>query len=262
MNTSTLLEHLGRTVAFLALCVSASAANPRVKLRGYGVVAETFTVREIGGQSAGALRIACEDPGKAKLVQAKYLSDLQLLPGVERARQIAGPWRGESPRSSGTHLSVCAVKDQGFVVAARSGATVWILASPTVAGLEKLVEQNLAASTGPLVSTPEVSVPMFLDRWDKYGFRFYYGPFVKPQDADHREVATYDPRQDFTFAKRSGDAGLVVWNCALWRAFGGRDHRFQFEGLGLQSGPPTEIAHGREPRSGRQKCQSGQPLSQ
>ena len=53
---------------------------------------------------------------------------------------------------------------------------------------------------------------MYLDRWDKYGFRFYYGPFVKPQDANHREVATYDPRQDFAFAKQSGDVGLVVWN--------------------------------------------------
>ena len=139
-----------------------SAANPRVRLRGYGVVAGTFTATEIDGQSAGVLRIVCENPEKAKLVHAKYLSDLQLLPGVERTERGAGPRRGEAPRSSGTPLSFYAVKDQGFVVAARSGATVWILASPTVAGLEKLVDQNLPASTDPVVSAPEVSVPMFL----------------------------------------------------------------------------------------------------
>lgn len=180
-----------------------AAANPPVKLRGYGVVAGTFTATEIDGQSAGVLRIVCQDQEKAKLVQAKYLSDLQLLPGVERAERPA--------RSGGTPLSFYAVKDQGFVVAARSGATVWILASPTVAGLEKLVEQNMAACKDPVVWTPEVNVPMFLDRWDKHGFRFYYGPFVKPRGADNRDVATYDPRQDFDFAKQSGDVGLVVW---------------------------------------------------
>ena len=53
---------------------------------------------------------------------------------------------------------------------------------------------------------------MYLDRWDKHGFRFYYAPFMRPQDAHHREVASYDPRQDFAFARQSGNLGLVVWN--------------------------------------------------
>jgi hypothetical protein len=181
-------------------------------LRGYGVVAGTFTAAQLDGQPAGALRIVCADQEKAKLVQAKYLSDLQLLPGVERTEWSAGPRRAEPSPSGGTRLSVYAVKDQGFVVAARAATTVWILAAPTVAGLQQLLEQNVPAGADPVVSTPEVSVPMFLDRWDKYGFRFYYGPFVKPQDADRHEVATYDPRQDFAFAKKSGDVGLVVWN--------------------------------------------------
>ncbi len=181
-----------------------SVAYPPVKLRGYGVLAGTFIKTLIDGESAGALRIVCQDQEKAKLVQAKYLSDLQLLPGVEKTERNVGPRRRES--------LVYEVKDQGFIVAFRSQATVWILASPTIGGLEKLVYQNLAASTDPVSSTPEVGVPMFMDRWDKYGFRFYYGPFVKPQDADHHEVATYDPRQDFDFAKKSGDVGLVVWN--------------------------------------------------
>ncbi len=188
-----------------------SAEYPPLKLRGYGVLAGSFTAAESDGHAAGALRIVCADEEKAKLVLAKYLSDLQLLPGVEKIEPRGRPEQGMT-RSSGLHLPVFAVKDQGFIVAARSAATVWILAAPTAAGLEKLIDQNFAAGTAPLVSTPEVRVPMNLDRWDKYGFRFYYGPFVKPQDADHHEVATYDPRQDFAFAKKSGDVGLVVWN--------------------------------------------------
>ena len=183
-----------------------------MKLRGYGVVAGAFTATPIDGRPAGALRIVCQDQEKAKLVQAKYLSDLQLLPGVEKAERNAWPRRDDASPSGRARLSVYAVKEQGFVVAARSGATVWILSAPTIAALGTLVNRNLPAIVGPVVSTPEVNVPMFLDRWDKYGFRFYYGPFVKPQDADHRDVATYDPRQDFAFAKESGDVGLVVWN--------------------------------------------------
>jgi hypothetical protein len=178
---------------------------PTVKLRGYGALGGAYTATEIDGQSLGALRIDCENPQKAKLVQAKYLSDLQALPGVDRAEDAA-------IRAGKTRLAVYAVRGQGFVVAARCGATVWILAAPTRAALQRLIEQDLAAGTDPVASAPEARVPMYLDRWDKYGFRFYYGPFVKPQDANHRDVAAYDPRQDFAFAKRSGDVGLVVWN--------------------------------------------------
>jgi hypothetical protein len=182
-----------------------SALFPPVKLRGYGTLSGTCTVVESAGQPAAALRIACQDSGKAKLVLAKYLADLELLPGVERAGELA-------IRAGQPDLAVHAVQRQGFIVAARSGAAVWILAAPTRAALAKLAQGNLAAGSAPLASAPEVRVPMYLDRWDKHAFRFYYGPFVKPQDAGHRDVAVYDPRRDFVFAKQSGDAGLVVWN--------------------------------------------------
>lgn len=123
-----------------------STANPPVKLRGYGVVAGTLTATEIDGQSAGALRIVCENPEKARLVHAKYLPDLQLLPGVERTARRAGPRRGEAPRSGGTPLAFYAVEDQGFVVAPRSGATVWILASPAPLGADDFVTLSGPAS--------------------------------------------------------------------------------------------------------------------
>ena len=182
-----------------------SVQFPTIRLRGYGALGGTCLTTETDGQRASALRITCQDREQAKLVLAKYLSDLELLPGVDKT-QAAGIRVGETP------LTAYEVQEQGFVIAARREAMVWILAAPSRVRLESLVEQNLAGGTGPVVSTPEVRVPMYLDRWDKHGFRFYYGPFVKPHDANHREVPTYDPRQDFTFAKDSGDLGLVVWN--------------------------------------------------
>jgi len=191
---------------------SQSAQYPPAKLRGYGTVRGTFTAAEIVGQSAATLKIICDDDEKAKLLQAKYLSDLQVLAGVERAEPGLGQRPGETSRFGPDRLAVYAVKDQGFIVAARAEATVWIMAAPTRAALAELVDRTLAGNEHQMASEPEVKVPMWLDRWDKHGFRFYYGPFVKPQDAGGREVAAYDPRQDFIFAKRSGDVGLVVWN--------------------------------------------------
>ena len=70
---------------------------PPVKLRGYGLVAGIFAATEIDGQSAGALRIVCQNQAKAKLVQAKYLSDLQLLPGVEKRNGTSAVGIGDVP---------------------------------------------------------------------------------------------------------------------------------------------------------------------
>lgn len=175
-----------------------------MKLRGYGTVSGTYTAKDIGGRSAGSLRIVCENAEKAKLVHAKYLSDLHLLPGVKA--------NGASVHLGAAALSLHAVDGQGFVIAVRAGATVSIVAAASVEDLVRLAGECLPTTDGPLVSTPEVPVPMYLDRWDKHGFRFYYGPFTKPRGADGREVAAYDPRQDFAFAQAADNAGLVVWN--------------------------------------------------
>ena len=77
-----------------------------------------------------------------------------------------------------------------------------------------MAEEHLPAELKIDATEPEVHVPMYLDRWDKYGFRFYYGPFVKPRGADGRDVADYDQTQDFDFAEKSGHAGLVMWENA------------------------------------------------
>jgi len=60
----------------------------------------------------------------------------------------------------------------------------------------------------PIVSDPEVEIPMWFDRSDKHGFRFYYSNWIVPPQG---KVETYDFRGDFTFAKDHG-VGLVLWD--------------------------------------------------
>src|SRR5476651_1849697 len=71
------------TLAAAASIISSSNAEPKardyppVKLRAYGTISGTFIPDTIDGKPVSTLRIVCEDESKAKLVQAKYLSDLQ-----------------------------------------------------------------------------------------------------------------------------------------------------------------------------------------
>ena len=225
-----------------------AAVYPAVKLRGYGVVAGTFTETKINGRSAGVLRIVCQNEDKAKLVQAKYLSDLQLLPGV-------GKTNGQALRSTRSRTRGSSWRP---APGRRSGS--W--PRPPARGCEDWSNRTCQPVGSPLISTPEVPVPMYLDRWDKYGFRFYYGPFVKPQDAEHREVATYDPRQDFAFAKQSGDVGLVVWNTPFGMPLADGILDFNSRDWVFKAAQQAQIADGREPRPGGQQSLPGQPLSQ
>jgi len=174
---------------------------PAVKLRAYGTLSGERAIFADSPQSS-LLRISCESTPKAQLVLSKYLSDLSMLPGVTKMALA-------TPHGS---LAVRQVQGQGVIVALRSGDHVSIYSAADATQLQALVARQLPERMKADASEAEVPVPMYLDRWDKHSFRFYYGPFVKPQDADHRDVPSYDPTQDFTFAQQSGDVGLVVWN--------------------------------------------------
>jgi hypothetical protein len=52
---------------------------------------------------------------------------------------------------------------------------------------------------------------MFLDRWDRFGFRFYYEPWTTPPGTDESK---YDFKQDFDFAEKTDRSGLVIWDHA------------------------------------------------
>src|SRR5882762_7362595 len=89
-----------------------SHTYPPIKLRAYGTVSGTFTPGTIDAQPVSTLSIVCEDESKAKLVQAKYLSDLQSLPGV---KPITVP-NGQAT------LPGLKAEDQGVFLAARNGS--------------------------------------------------------------------------------------------------------------------------------------------
>ncbi len=135
---------------------------------------------------------------------AKYLSDFGLLPGI-------------TPLTLNTKIGSLTgrrAKGQGAVVALRSGSEVLILAAARPTDLQSLAEENLPSGLKIDATEPEVHVPMYLDRWEKYGFRFYYCPFGRPRTSAGRDVPEYDQTKDFDFAERSGHAGLVMWENA------------------------------------------------
>jgi len=173
---------------------------PAAPLRGYGKVSGAYARWELPGGSASILCIRCESPEKAKIVHAKYLSDLGVLPGVWDA---AATQRGIPYRECGT----------GGIAftAGLAGSEVCIFEAANATDLASLVQQH-GGGLG-MAFTPQTAVPMFLDRWDRFGFRFYYVPGEGKPAAPGAAREPYDFKQDLDFAKASG-AGLVLWtNC-------------------------------------------------
>jgi hypothetical protein len=175
---------------------------PSVSLRGYGPLSGCLWTVTGQPSPASLLQINCVSDAKAQLVLAKYLSDLGLLPGVRLVQIVA---------KRGT-ITARSVENQGAIAALRSGNRVVILAARKTSDLHSLYEDNLPADFAINATEGEVRVPSYLDRWDKHGFRFYYGPFVRPKKANGRDVTAYDPVQDFIFASDAGHAGMVVWH--------------------------------------------------
>lgn len=175
------------------LAVNAQNAAPPVKietltpqtLRGYGTVAGAFR-REAAGS---VLEITCDNADKGRLTQAKYLSDLQILPGVK-----------EIP---GQDFTSYEVPGQGSIAAFCSRKKVTILAATNAQNLASLVRQLKLTGT----TAAQVSVPMWLDRWDKYGFRFYYWTWQLPEG---KNPETYDITREFTWAEKENHSGLVI----------------------------------------------------
>lgn len=167
-------------------------------LRGYGTIASKFWKLK---QPAGAslLRIDCESGSKAQLLHAKYLSDLRLLPGV---KSLALP----------NQLQASEIEGQGAVCALRDGKQVLVVTAPTSSALAQAVAAQVKAAGGrKLVSQAEVEVPMWLDRWDKFGFRFYYRPWMMPKAGEGNQRG-YDITREFSWAQEQDRSGLVFWD--------------------------------------------------
>ena len=177
-----------------------TTAFPTVVLRGYGKIAGSLKTFPLGDGEASILVLRCESEDKAKLALAKYLSDLMTLPGVSM---------GNLPTPQGA-IPTCDIDGQGTIAALRAGKIVLILAGNSAPDIAKLYSEHLAGTRKDWVFKPEVEVPMWLDRWDKFGFRCYYGyPYKTPEG---KPAANYDFAKGFEDAAKMDRMGLIFWN--------------------------------------------------
>ncbi|MGE9291013.1 MAG: beta-galactosidase, partial [Puniceicoccales bacterium] len=166
-----------------------------VELRGYGLVSGQVT-----GSGAGSiLQVNSESPEKAQLLQAKYLSDLSLMPELTERNVRVGQ----------SDLLTLEADDQGVLAALQSANEVRILAADSVASLESLIEENFPDGLAGWSSRAQVEVPMWLDRWDRFSFRFYYRPWEMPKG---ESLESYDFFQEFEFAEENDRAGFMLWD--------------------------------------------------
>jgi hypothetical protein len=174
-----------------------------VKLRGYGTLSGKAWSDGAGGS---LLEIDCQNAEHARLLQAKYLSDLGELPPATQPGTI---------QVNGAGITIATADEVGAVAALRSGATVVLAAAPSGDALAKLITSGVKGSAAKWTSVAEGAVPMYLDRFDKYGFRFYYAPGNLPPKPDGSgDDTSYDVREDFNWMQ-SVHGGVTLWTNGL-----------------------------------------------
>ena len=173
---------------------------PPTTLRGYGAISAVF--RPLHDGQSSLTHIHCESPQKALLTQAKYLSDLGLLPGAR-----------SDTLSVGGHDIPIQHTASGGAIACYARGDVLILAGESAEKLKLICEEFTPPSRAPSDFQARTQVPMYLDRWDKYGLLIYYGPLTAPPGVPFPGEA-YDYASDLEFV-RDNDTGLVLWANAL-----------------------------------------------
>lgn len=175
---------------------------PEIDLRGYGRVSGKESTLPDG---ATLLTIQCQSPDKAELLQAKYLSDLTLLPKVKETQVALG--------KSGKKVPVRQAEDQGYILAARKGSEVRILAASELPVLETALG---AKDWADWSFSTDVAVPMYLDRWDRWGFRAYYRSWAEPPKGSDGAQGNggYDVLQEFQFAEDMDRTGILTQTTA------------------------------------------------
>ncbi len=177
----------------------ATITFPAKALRGYGELSAVFHSLKTADGAASLTRITCRSPEKALLVQAKYLSDVSLLPGCDADTLAVGTRSIPVRRApAGGALACCA-----------AGRDVLILAASSRKALASLIDGEVRPSIRADAFVPHAQAPMYLDRFDKYGLLVYYGPWITPPHEEH-----YDYSADFKFA-RDNKLGLILWQTPL-----------------------------------------------
>ncbi|MGI4789463.1 MAG: hypothetical protein ACRYFS_11510 [Janthinobacterium lividum] len=175
---------------------------PPIALRGYGTLSGTF--RPLHAEQSSLTHIVCDSPQKAHLVQAKYLSDLGLLPGTHEGTLSV----------EGRAIPLCRTSERGGIACFVHGTDVLIFAGNSDEHLGDMVTAALPQAFAAADFQSRVSVPLWLDRWDKFGVMSYYGPGQTPPNAPN-SGADYDYDTDLQFAKNNGPLGLVLWTTPL-----------------------------------------------
>ncbi len=162
---------------------------PAKELRGYGKVEGQCAEFAAADKSrASVLLIKCDDASRAALTLGKYRSDLASLGGVSNATIAVGH----------NSLPIVRVEGQGAVAALREDTQVAIVAAQQERDLVVLLA---ALGVGRQTRFDFVGgdVPMYLDRYDKYGWHFYFNPWSKPQNQPN-----YDLDDSFQYLSRNG----------------------------------------------------------
>ncbi len=176
--------------------VAAAESFPEQTLRGFGPVAAEYTEN---GANSSILTVRTAAADKAALWQAKYHSDLTRTVGRVTEREFKGP--------RGAFHGYEFADGNGCSVAVRVGKTLHLAYGRTPAELvSTLIRAGITPTAENTRST--AAIPMFLDSFDQYAFRFYYRPDSAPGDVPYAE---YDPQQEFDFAAKLGKLGFVFW---------------------------------------------------
>lgn len=179
--------------------IEPTEALAQTQLRGYGQIRAT---RWLDGERGSILRISCASVPKAQLLHAKYESDLQALPGCERGELKAGAQMVRAWRVPG----------DGTICVWQTEQNVWIMAAGNEAGLSGMLRERVQGDLTGCAFESSAAVPMWLDRWDKYGLRFYYRPWEQPKS---KPAGEYDITGEFAYADRMHKAGFLFWNLMM-----------------------------------------------
>ena len=122
-------------VAIPGWTLAGTDERPSQSLRGYGDLAATAaSYTSAPGRAASYLRIAAADQAHARLVLAKYRSDLEVLGGTAAAAVTVG----------GRQMPAIDVTGQGRILAVAAGSEVLILAAEDPADLDRLAQAVVA----------------------------------------------------------------------------------------------------------------------
>jgi hypothetical protein len=207
-------------VALLGVCLCGSLALampppapqtqqtlPAASLRGYGKISAQIETWPAEGSSVSVTRLDCESKAKAALLHAKYLSDLQALPGVTAGKLSV----------AGKDLPAWQVGGQGWILACCSDKNVFIVAGDRDTAVAQVAAASLQGLASPTFA-PATAVPAYLDKWDRHGWSFYNWLWYTPNKKDFPQLAAagYDFSKPYNYDTEyqwsaQNHTGMVYW---------------------------------------------------